>query len=59
MFPANDPLDLVKVIVQAELALGTLSRGELRDLLLDNFAWIQDSAHADRLLVLLGRGAYR
>ncbi len=42
-------------LILTETELGELTHGQLKDLLLDNFSWIQDSSHADRLLILLGR----
>lgn len=41
------------LISRAEIVLGTLSAGQRRDLLLDNFSWIPSSAEAHGILEFL------
>lgn len=39
-----------RLVNEAEALLGTLSDGQMRDLVLDNFSWIKGSDEADQLL---------
>ena len=44
---------MVAKIKDAQRALGRLSKGQLVDLLLDNFSWIADCEHARYLLAAI------
>ncbi len=42
-------------LIAAEKVLGSLTRGQSADFLLDNFSWIKNCEHAHAILVWLGR----